>query len=137
MVMVIFIFTFKFELWEASQKIKSIMYRLNSEDLFEVFPVLRYFIFNLFIWKHTPRNAEKCWNFFENSRIFMIFSTFSRFFIEKLLSTVRHKHVIFIIGFAIKFHIELLICGCWAPLSKNGFKGKTDQKWDFTGVEIA
>ena len=40
---------------------------------FEVFPVLRYFIFDLFIWKNAFRSAGKTW-------IFQIFFNFHDFF---------------------------------------------------------
>ena len=99
--------------------------------------MLTYFIFDLFIWKHTPRNAEMCRNFSENSRIFRIFSTFSRFFIEKLFCTVSYSDVIHIIRFAIKFHVGLTICGHWERSGENSFIPKTVQKWDFTRVKIA
>ena len=55
----------------------------------------------------------------------------------KLLSTARHKHVICIIRFAMKFRIEQSLCGHWAWLGKNGFISKTIRKFDFTRVEIA
>ena len=57
------------------------------------------------------------WNSWFFHDLFDLFEVFR----IKLLSTVRHKHVIFIIRFAIKFHIELAICGRWASLSKNVF----------------
>jgi len=44
-------------------------------SIFPVFSVPRYFIFDLFIWKHTSRSAKKCYIFFDYSWIFMIFST--------------------------------------------------------------
>ena len=116
------------------------IYRLNSEDFSKIFSVLRYFIFDLFTWKQTSRNVKKCWIFSKFFRIFLnihdFFELFKVFRI-KLLSTARHKHVICIIRCAIKFHVGLFLSGRWARLGKNGFIGKTVQKWDFTRVEIA
>ena len=67
----------------------------------------------------------------------MMFSTFSRFFIEKLFCTVSYGHVIHIIRFAIKFHVGLYIYGHWERLGENGFIPKTVRKWDFTRVKNA
>ena len=133
--------------WRFFVKIKTVranvtycISRLNSEDFSKIFSVVRYFIFDLFTWKQTSRNVKNAEFFWKCFRIFLnihdFFELFKVFRI-KLLSTARHKHVICIIRCAIKFHVGLFLSGRWARLGKNGFIGKTVQKWDFTRVEIA
>ena len=67
----------------------------------------------------------------------MIFSTFSRFFIEKLFCTVSYSHVLTIIRFPVKFHIGLYMSDHGGRRGKNSFIPKTVQKCDFMWVKIA
>ena len=67
----------------------------------------------------------------------MIFSTFSRFFIEKLFCTVSYSHVLTIIRFPVKIHIGLYMSDHGGRRGKNSFIPKTVQKCDFTWVKIA
>jgi len=125
--------------WISCIAPRSVIGRLNSEDFSKIFSVLRYFIFDLFTWKQTSRNVKKCWIFSKFFRIFLnihdFFELFKVFRI-KLLSTARHKHVICIIRFAIKFHVGLFLSGRWARLGKNGFIRKTIKNWILRGLKL-
>ena len=55
----------------------------------------------------------------------------------KCFSIISTVLVGWIPRFAMKFYIELSICGNRARLRENGFILKNVQKWDFTRVEIA